>query len=198
MGIFRGSKGEIREVDPDDVTTQILDRTDTNIETGDVPTVVLEPLTGTPRPDPVDDPNTVLIRPKRAETDVETDADEMNNPVVGWVVVIKGPGQGRAVKLGYGQNSIGRGRTERVSLDFGSNSDSQISRSKHAIITYDPKSKKYYVQTGAGDSVNLTYIGDTPVLVPTEITGGEHIVMGDTTLRFVAFCGEEFDWQLDN
>ncbi len=30
------------------------------------------------------------------------------DPVVGWVVVIKGPGRGTSVPLGYGMNSIGR------------------------------------------------------------------------------------------
>ncbi|MBE8232819.1 MAG: FHA domain-containing protein [Endozoicomonadaceae bacterium] len=120
----------------------------------------------------------------------------MNDPVVGWVVVVDGPGKGNAVKLGYGQNSIGRAKTERVSLDFGSASDSQISRSKHAILTFDPKSKKYYIQSG--DSVNLTYINDRLILVPIELSGGEHILLGETTLRFVPFCGEDFDWQINS
>ena len=34
----------------------------------------------------------------------------LDDPPVGWLVVVKGPGRGRALALGYGMNTIGRGR----------------------------------------------------------------------------------------
>lgn len=114
----------------------------------------------------------------------------MDDPVVGWLVVVEGPGKGRAVPLGYGSNSIGRGATDRIKLDFG---DDQISRSGHAVVTYDPRGRKFYVQHGGG--TNLTYLGDQPVLAPTELPALSHISIGHTVLRFVPLCGEEFDWQ---
>jgi pSer/pThr/pTyr-binding forkhead associated (FHA) protein len=110
--------------------------------------------------------------------------------VVGWVVVVSGPGQGASLTLGYGMNSIGRAPTERICLDFG---DSQISRTSHASITYDPRGKKYFINHGGGK--NLTYLGEDPVLTPIELKGGEEVMIGDTTLRFVPFCGEDFDWR---
>ena len=116
--------------------------------------------------------------------------DAMDDPVVGWLVVVEGPGKGFSLTLGYGMNSIGRSGTDRVSLDFG---DQQISRTSHAIVTYDPRGKKYFVQHGGGK--NLTYVGDQPVLTPMELMGGEEIQLGDTKLRFVAFCGKDFDWR---
>jgi hypothetical protein len=116
--------------------------------------------------------------------------DPMEDPVVGWVVVIKGPGQGASLTLGYGMNSIGRAPTERISLDFG---DNQVSRTQHATITYDPRGRKYFVAHGGGK--NLTYMGEDPVLMPIELKGGEEIVIGDTTLKFVPFCGKDFDWR---
>lgn len=116
--------------------------------------------------------------------------DFSRDPVVGWVVVVKGPGRGIGLPLGYGMNGIGRSAGERVPLDFG---DEQISRKGHATITYDPRGRRFFVQHGG--ATNLTYIGNDPVLIPTELKGGELISLGDTTLRFVPFCGADFDWQ---
>lgn len=119
-----------------------------------------------------------------------TAGDMAEDPVVGWLVVIDGPGRGQARAVGYGMNSIGRGPTERISLEFG---DAQMSRTGHAVLTYDPRSRKFYLQHGGGR--NLTYVADQAVLTPTEIATGTDIVMGATKLRFIALCGPEFDWQ---
>ncbi|MGA9794063.1 MAG: FHA domain-containing protein [Rhizomicrobium sp.] len=116
--------------------------------------------------------------------------DFLNDPVVGWLVIIDGPGKGQSLKIGYGQNSIGRSATQRIRIDFG---DEQVSRDGHAFITYDPKGRKFYVQNGGGS--NLIYIGDSPVLVPTEILDQTELSLGKTVLRFVPFCGSGFDWQ---
>ena len=140
-----------------------------------------------------EDPRTRVMFPSRQEAQktVEDEDDKaMDDPVVGWVVIVKGPGQGHSCHLGYGMNAIGRATTQRVSLDYG---DGDMSRDKHAIITYDPRGKKFYVQHGGGQ--NLTYLEAGPVLMPTELKGGEEIIVGQTTLRFIPFCGEKFDWQ---
>ena len=114
----------------------------------------------------------------------------MDDPVVGWLVVVEGPGKGQVLQLGYGSNPLGRGATDRVKLDFG---DDQISRNGHAVVTYDPRGRKFYVQHGGG--TNLTYLGDQPVLAPAELPTLSHIGIGNTVLRFVPLCGAEFDWQ---
>ncbi len=121
----------------------------------------------------------------------QSPADEFNNvePVVGWLVVIDGPGKGQAIKLGFGMNNIGRSSQARAALDFG---DEEISRQDHASVTYDPKGNKFYLQHGGG--INLTYVGDSPVLQPVELKGREHILIGNTKLMFVPFCGPEFVW----
>ncbi len=116
-------------------------------------------------------------------------ASAMDDPPVGWLVVVQGPGQGKVVTLGNGANTIGRASSERVCLDFG---DTLISHKKHTLITYDPKGRKFYIQQG--DGTNLTYIADTPVLAPTELDGFSSIQMGETVLLFVPLCGERFDW----
>lgn len=116
--------------------------------------------------------------------------DFMDDPVVGWLVIVDGPGKGQALKIGYGQSAIGRAQGQRIQIDFG---DDQISREDHGFITYDPKGRKFYVQLGGG--ANLIYVGDSPVLAPTELTPNTTLTLGATTLRFVPLCGSDFDWQ---
>ncbi|WP_202941136.1 MULTISPECIES: FHA domain-containing protein [Alteromonas] len=126
-----------------------------------------------------------------APTPSSTVSDLMQDPVSGWLVVVKGSGKGHFLKLGFGQNSIGRGPTERVSINFG---DGQISRSNHATISYDPRGNQFYIQPGSG--TNMTYIDTqpTPVLQPMVLPPFSHISIGETTLRFVPLCGEQFTW----
>jgi len=114
----------------------------------------------------------------------------LGGPVVGWLVVVKGPGRGNFVPLGYGRNSIGRAPSERASINFG---DTNISRAHHAAVTYDPRGRKFYLTHG--DSDNLTYLGDRPVLSAEELSPFAHISIGETVLRFVPLCGDAFDWQ---
>ena len=113
-----------------------------------------------------------------------------DDPVVGWLVVVGGPGQGRALALGYGMNGISRSADARVPLDFG---DDEISRNRHAMVAYDPKSRRFFVHHG--DATNLTYLESEPVLQPTELSAGATIAIGRTELRFVPLCGPDFDWQ---
>ena len=142
------------------------------------------------------DPHTRIFRPRSpisATTEVTGDGvpakDFAAEPVVGWLVVVEGPGKGQSVKLGYGMNSIGRGAEERVSLNFG---DEEISRHGHAMLTYDSKGRKFYIQHGGG--TNLTYLGESPVLQPHEIKGREIIGIGKTQLCFIPLCGPDFEW----
>lgn len=125
-----------------------------------------------------------------ADTVEGLNAGEQRIPVVGWLVIIAGPGRGRALTLGYGTNGIGRGPESRVQLDFG---DMHVSRENHAVISYDPRGRRFYLQHGGG--TNLTYLNEQPVLAPTELQGGEIISLGHTRLHFVPFCGPAFDWQ---
>jgi hypothetical protein len=145
-----------------------------------------------------DDGHTKLFRPNRvakprdqqSDTLAAADGDEeLLDPVVGWLVIVEGPGRGNSLKLGFGMNSIGRAPDERVSVDFG---DAEISRKSHATLTYDPRGRKFYLQHG--DGTNLTYLGDNPVLQPVELKGGEIIGIGNTRFAFVSFCGPNFDW----
>jgi hypothetical protein len=111
------------------------------------------------------------------------------DPVVGWVVVRKGPGRGRSCPVFYGQNSIGRGVDQRISLDFG---DQRISRQGHAFLIYDDLAQKFYIRDG-GKSNIVRHNGQL-VMTPTELHDRDEVSIGGTTLLFVALCGPEFDW----
>lgn len=116
--------------------------------------------------------------------------DAMADPIVGWLVIIDGPGMGHAMPLGYGTNPIGRAPELRVPLMFG---DGQVSRGTHATVIYDPRGRTFYVQHGGG--TNLTYLDDKPLLEPKELSARDRITIGDTVLMLVPLCGEDFDWQ---
>ncbi len=117
-------------------------------------------------------------------------ANSLSDPVVGWLVIIQGPGSGNALALGYGANSIGRANTNRIKLEFG---DDLISRNSHAVLTYDPRGRKFYIQQGSG--AGLIYIADKPVLTSRELEARTRILIGNTILYFLPLCGDGFDWQ---
>ncbi len=178
MPIFRGSGGEIPRRSDEEPTTRRINRDDNSSPSEE--TIVAG-----------NEPNTTIIGGwKKEPISPQPKSEDITDPVVGWIVIAKGYGRGRSLSLGYGMNGIGRGKTERICLDFG---DETISKSTHAVVTYDPRGRKFYLQHGGGK--NLTYLNDEPVLVPTQLLGNEEILLGETILRFVPLCGETFDWQ---
>jgi hypothetical protein len=117
------------------------------------------------------------------------DAEQMEDPVVGWFVVVKGPGRGQAVRIGSEWNSIGRDPDQRICLNFG---DTHISRRNHARLNYELIARKFSITLG--DGINSTYVRGENLLGPTELKAGDRIRIGETELMFVALCGENFDW----
>jgi hypothetical protein len=116
-------------------------------------------------------------------------AEQMEDPVVGWLVVVKGPGRGQAVRIGAEWNSIGRDPDQRICLNFG---DNHISRRNHAKLNYEPLARKFSITIG--DGINSTYVRDENLLGPTELKANDRIRIGETELMFVPLCGENFDW----
>ena len=110
-------------------------------------------------------------------------------PLVAWFVVVEGKGKGNDIRIIAGQNSIGRDKTNMVCIDFG---DTAISREKHAFIIYDTKHKKFIFKSGEGQ--NISYLNDEGVYSPMPIKDGDTIEIGETKLRFVQLCDENFEW----
>ena len=107
----------------------------------------------------------------------------------GWIVVIDGPGRGSSFALHVGVSQIGRGEDQAVRLDFG---DTSISRNNHAAVAYDDEQGKFFL--GHGGKSNLVRLNGMPVLSTEEMSNDDEIRIGETTLKFVALCGENFTW----
>lgn len=129
---------------------------------------------------------TRLHRPGFSEDEgEETDG----GPVTGWLVVLEGPGRGRAVELGFGLNTIGASPDNRVQIDFG---DPGISREEHFSIAYDAMNRKFHLIRGRGK--NLVYVDGAPLTDARDLAPNTDLRVGDTALRFIALCGEAWAW----
>ncbi len=111
---------------------------------------------------------------------------------VGWIIVVEGPGRGASFTLFDGVSAIGRGDDQAIRLDFG---DTSISRSNHAMVAYDNEQKKFFL--GHGGKANLVRLNGKPVLSTEELNNDDKVRIGETTLRFIALCGPDFDWTED-
>ncbi|MEO1794992.1 MAG: FHA domain-containing protein, partial [Pseudomonadota bacterium] len=108
---------------------------------------------------------------------------------VGWLVVTKGEGFGHSFSLLSGVSKIGRGEDQAVKLDFG---DTAISRDNHAAIAFDEELNQFFL--GHGGKSNVVRLNGKPVLSTEELFDGDEIRIGETTLKFIALCGDEFTW----
>jgi len=134
---------------------------------------------------------TKLVWPSAEGSEQEQQRERrVNDPVVGWLVVIKGPGLGASLQLGVGNNPIGREPGQRVLLNFG---DDMISRCNQASVLYDDRNRSFFIQHGTGK--NLTRLNGQLVCSLMPLAAGDRIELSPKTeLRFVPFCDEEFDW----
>lgn len=101
---------------------------------------------------------------------------------------IEGETLGDSFNLKSGKNFIGR----NIDNDIVITGDNGISREKHAVIVYDPKSRKFLVQPGM--SSELFYVNDSVILQAEAINQRDVIQLGKTKLMFMPFCGENFTW----
>ncbi len=129
------------------------------------------------------------------QKDVFAGGAEGRMPVVadkfptGWIVVIEGPGRGASFSVHAGVSQIGRGEDQTVRLDFG---DTSISRNNHAAVAFDTEQSKFFL--GHGGKSNLVRLNGKPVLSTEELASGDEIRIGETLLKFVAFCNDDFSW----
>jgi len=110
-------------------------------------------------------------------------------PVVGWIVCIKGAEQGKDYHIYARINTIGR----REDMDICLSHDMTVSMTNtHARIAYDPRHNSF--QLIPGESINNIYLNDEPVYIPTKLAAYDRIEIGESTFSFVPFCGERFTW----
>lgn len=111
-----------------------------------------------------------------------------SEPVVGWLVCIGGSHFGEDFKLKSGKNFIGRSSN----MDIVLSGDASVSRERHAIVVYEPKSNIFLVQPG--DSRELFYLNNDVVLSAEKIQANDIISVGDSLLMFIPCCSEKFNW----
>jgi len=113
-------------------------------------------------------------------------------PVVGWLVCVEGKNIGADYRLKSGRNFIGRA----TNMDVAIAGDESVSRDRHAIVVYDPKSHTFLVQ--AGESKELCYLNDKVVLTTSELKINDSLTVGATKLMFIPCCNESFNWEMVN
>ncbi|MDR2356795.1 MAG: FHA domain-containing protein [Oscillospiraceae bacterium] len=114
-----------------------------------------------------------------------------SEPVVGWLVCVKGEHYGQAFGLKSGQNFIGRA----VNMDVWLEKESSVSRNRHAVVVFEPRSRSFFVQSG--ESRGLTYLDGELVLASAKLDAYSKISVGNCDLIFSPFCGENFSWDTD-
>lgn len=112
------------------------------------------------------------------------------DPVVGWLVVVGGPGIGAYRPVFEGNNSIGRSLTQRIPIDFG---DDAISSEEQAYIRYDSSDRSFLFVPNLAKT-NVVSVNNARPTGAVELTAMDVIIMGRTQLVFVPFCGNDFDW----
>jgi hypothetical protein len=112
------------------------------------------------------------------------------DPVVGWLVVVGGAGLGAFRPIFEGNNGIGRGKNQRIPIDFG---DDTISAEEQAYIRYDSMDRSFLFVPNLSKT-NIVAVNDKKPTGAIKLEVMDVITMGRTQLAFVPFCGEEFDW----
>ncbi len=158
------------------------------------PEEVAAPTTRVVRPTPAQrqpavaarEERTQILRgkPKVARGEFEQD------PVVGWLVVVGGPGLGAYRPVYEGNNTVGRAASQRIAIDFG---DDAISSEEQAYIRYDSAERSFLFVPNLAKTNIVSVNGKRPTAAVV-LAAMDVIVMGRTQLVFVPFCGPEFDW----
>jgi len=110
-------------------------------------------------------------------------------PVVGWIVCIKGTNKGRDYRLHSDLNKVGRAPSMDVCIE----GDETISRENHCQIAFSPRSRTFNVIPGSGR--NLIYLNDQDVLSAMRLNAYDRLDLGESSFVFIPFCTDEFDWE---
>ena len=117
--------------------------------------------------------------------------DRSEEPVVGWLVCVKGVYFGESFKLKSGKNKVGRSHEMDVQLM----NDNSVSRTCVCTVIFDSRSEVFSLMPGESDS--LVYVNGDAVYERFILNGYEEIEMGDSGKNkfvFVPLCGGRFRW----
>jgi hypothetical protein len=112
------------------------------------------------------------------------------DPVVGFLIVVGGPGLGCHRPVFEGNNTVGRTAENRVPLDFG---DDTISAEAQAYIRYDSADRSFLFVPNLAKT-NVVSVNDKRPSGAVPLKSMDVITLGRTQVAFLPFCGAEFDW----
>ncbi len=113
------------------------------------------------------------------------------DPVVGWLVCVKGAHRGREFRLTAGRNFIGRTKENSVALE----GESSVSRGRHAVIVFEPMQNIFLAQPG--ESTELFYVNGGVVLSTMPLAKNDRVKVGDVELMLIPCCDERFNWDVN-
>jgi FHA domain len=111
------------------------------------------------------------------------------DPVVGWLVCIKGTNKGRDYRLHSDLNKLGRAPNMDVCIE----GDDTISRENHCQIAFSSRHKTFSIIPG--DGRNLIYLNDQAVLQATSLKAYDLLDLGESSFLFMPFCSDRFNWE---
>jgi hypothetical protein len=111
------------------------------------------------------------------------------DPVVGWLVCVKGVNKGRDYRLHSDRNQIGRAPNMDVCVE----GDETISRENHCQVIFSPRTKTYSLVPGTGR--NLVYLNGDDVPAAMPLRPYDQIDLGEGSFVFLPFCNDDFDWE---
>lgn len=127
-----------------------------------------------------------------ARTMAYWDEKEGLDQVVGWLVCVEGAQKGQDYRIRAEKNFIGRSEEMHIHIT----GDNAISRRNHAVISYNPIERNFFLIPGGG--VGLVYQNNEAIYSPVELAAYDVIQMGRSKFVFVPLCGMHFDWDSDD
>ena len=110
------------------------------------------------------------------------------DPVVGWLVGIRGPYRGRAFRLHSGSNFLGRSSQMDISLP----EDPAVSTERAAAVSYDARTNIFFLERGEGR--NQLYLNGNAVRQSEDLHANDRLSLGSCEFLFYPLCGEAFNW----
>lgn len=110
------------------------------------------------------------------------------NPPCGFLTCYAGKEKGKFFPIYARRNTLGRSQNMDIPL-FG---DLGISRSIHAILSFDPKTNHFTLIPDLEKSI--VYVNGKECLSPLLLSAYDRIEISDTGLVFLPLCGERFSW----
>jgi len=148
---------------------------------------VTELISNTLHPDNI--PGTPDDDPEDQMTMVISNVPAGSEPVVGWLVCVKGGYFGQSFCLKAGNNRIGRAADMDVQLAL----EASVSRNRHCLITFDPSRQAFYIQQG--DGRGITYLNGEIVMAPAKMEPGDRVGIGEAEFLFIPLCTGGFRWE---